>query len=477
MLNNAKEKAVYGRIEVFTKQFTKHRFTMHSTVIRTACGKSVFVETDIKVSAFGGLMAAVHHLRTCGVLGKVYDALLGTLPDRGQQGKVKHSAKDLLTQRLMGLMVGKEDLCDTDQLAADPGFMLAIGRDRLASTATLSRFEQKVGQATLDAGNELLLDMYFRFGNLSKYVYIDVDNTPVELHGYQENVKFNGHYMCNCYLPLLAFINGFPVGVYNGNEDGRATVVAHLREIVARIRRHRPDAIIVLRADSGFNGTTLVDLCEELGCYYLIGLSPNKALLRRLEAWDPQFMEIVRRPPVLGGTLLRHIGEIDDYQASSWTGPRRVIVRDYYDDERRQWDARFIQTNIPNKSDEKCGKLWRLTARELYENVYCDRGSAEKSNQEFKKQAFGARSSSTRFLTNSYRMLLAAICMLFYKILRTCFFTKAMSWYTATLKTFREHFVVTPAVVEAKRSRITLRMNLCRCTPTDIQRFWRTKLE
>ncbi|WP_366139875.1 transposase [uncultured Sutterella sp.] len=85
----------------------------------------------------------MHHLRTCGVLGKVYDALLGTLPDRGQQGKVKHSAKDLLTQRLMGLMVGKEDLCDTDQLAADPGFMLAIGRDRLASTATLSRFEQK----------------------------------------------------------------------------------------------------------------------------------------------------------------------------------------------------------------------------------------------------------------------------------------------------------------------------------------------
>lgn len=118
-----------------------------------------------------------------------------------------------------------------------------------------------------------------------------------------------------------------------------------------------------------------------------------------------------------------------------------------------------------------------MTARELYENVYCDRGSAEKSNQEFKKQAFGSRSSSTRFLTNSYRMLLAAICMLFYKMLRTCFFTKATSWYTAMLKAFREHFVVTPAVVEAKRSRITLRMNLCRCTPTDIQRFWRTKLE
>lgn len=450
---------------------------MYSTCIRTSCGKSVSIETDTHVSAFGGLMAVTHHLRNCGVLDKVYDTLLPTLPDRGQQGKVKHSAKDLLTQRLMGLMVGKEDLCDTDQLAADPGFMLAIGRNRLASTATLSRFEQKVEQSTLDAGNALLLDMYFRFGNLSKYVYIDVDNTPVELHGYQEKVKFNGHYMCNCYLPLLAFINGFPVGVYNGNEDGRATVVAHLRGIVDRIRKRRPDAIIILRADSGFNGTELIDLCEDLGCYYLIGLAPNKALLRRLEVWDPQFMEVVRRPPVLGGTLLRHIGEIDDYQANSWTGPRRVIVRDYFDDERQQWDPRFIQTNIPSESDGKCGKLWRLSARELYENVYCERGSAEKSNQEFKKQAFGARASSTRFLTNSYRMLLAALCMLFYKILRTCFFTKATPWYSATLKAFREHFITTPAVVENKRSRISLRMNLSRWSTSDIQRFWRIKLE
>ena len=45
--------------------------------------------------------------------------------------------------------------------------------------------------------------------------HISVDNTQVELYGHQEGLKFDGHYRCNrncnCCLPLLAFIDGFPV--------------------------------------------------------------------------------------------------------------------------------------------------------------------------------------------------------------------------------------------------------------------------
>lgn len=91
--------------------------------------------------------------------------------------------------------------------------------------------------------------------------------------------------------------------------------------------------MILLRADSGFNNTALIDLCEELGIYYLIGLAQNKSLIKRLETWEREFIKVLRQPECIGD-VLSHIGEIRDYQAQSCSGPRRVIVRDY-------WNATF----------------------------------------------------------------------------------------------------------------------------------------
>lgn len=162
----------------------------------------------------------------------------------------------------------------------DPGFISALGRLHLASTSTLYRFERSVSKPLLETGNQFLLDMYFRYGNKRKYIFIDVDNTPVELFGHQENVKFNGHYRCNCYLPLLAFIDGFSIGVFNETQDGRKTMIRVFESMIQRIRLHNLQAIITLKADTGFNSKDLIKLCEKLGCYYLIGLSPNNRIKR-----------------------------------------------------------------------------------------------------------------------------------------------------------------------------------------------------
>lgn len=188
---------------------------------------------------------------------------------------MRYSAAELIRMRLLALMVGRGDLNDAQTLADDPGFAMAFGRKDLPSTATLCRFERKIDNRVIEAGNQFLLDMYFRYGFKRKYVFIDVDNTPVPLYGHQELVKFNGHYCCNCYLPLLAFIDGFPVAVFNGNADGRKIMAAQFRQMVERIRERSPKSIVILRADRGFNSRALIDLCEELGCYYIIGLAPT----------------------------------------------------------------------------------------------------------------------------------------------------------------------------------------------------------
>ena len=117
-------------------------------------------------------------------------------------------------------MAGYEDLNDHDVLHKDEGFRLALGSN-IASCPTLCRFERQIIEKTIDKGNEFLRDFYLKHGSRKKVVIIDVDNTPVETFGFQEKQYFNGHYNCKCYLTLLAFIDGYPVGVYNGTTDGR----------------------------------------------------------------------------------------------------------------------------------------------------------------------------------------------------------------------------------------------------------------
>ena len=113
--------------------------------------------------------------------------------------------------------------------------------NELASCSTLCRFERKIPEELLDKGNEFLRNFFLRHGPRKKVLIIDVDNTPVETHGFQEGRKFNGHYDCNCYLPLLAFIEGYPIGVYNGTIDGRKRMLEVLRPLVESIRAERPN--------------------------------------------------------------------------------------------------------------------------------------------------------------------------------------------------------------------------------------------
>lgn len=89
---------------------------------------------------------------------------------------------------------------------------------------------------------------------------------------------------------------------------------------------------------------------------HLIGLAKNKALIRRLETWEPEFIKVLPQAKCIGH-ILSQIGEIRDYKARSRTGPRRVIVRDFWTDARREWDVRFIQTNIADTDDGHCAGL------------------------------------------------------------------------------------------------------------------------
>ena len=136
-----------------------------------------------------------------------------------------------MTQRVMAVAMGYEDLNDHDTLRRDSLMAAAVGKahpsgasrrraaDRgaaLAGKSTLNRLElagpdgasdryKQVGydQAALDA---LLVELFIEsHAQVPARIVLDVDATDDPLHGKQEGRFFHGYYRHYCYLPLYIF--------------------------------------------------------------------------------------------------------------------------------------------------------------------------------------------------------------------------------------------------------------------------------
>jgi hypothetical protein len=82
------------------------------------------------------------------------EAIVACVTDARKPGKVIHSFRDLMRQRVFGIACGYEDCNDAERLAEDPMQKLLVDRDTiegsaLASHSTLSRFENGLGSKAL----------------------------------------------------------------------------------------------------------------------------------------------------------------------------------------------------------------------------------------------------------------------------------------------------------------------------------------
>ena len=139
------------------------------------------------------------------------------LRDERQAGKVDHSLKELLGQRVFAIACGYPDANDAARLAADPIHKMLLDRDPvaghdLASQPTLSRFENAIGVKELYRMSEALADSVIerharRLRGRVRRVTIDLDPTDDPTHGAQQLSFFNRHYDTWCYLPVMGFVS------------------------------------------------------------------------------------------------------------------------------------------------------------------------------------------------------------------------------------------------------------------------------
>src|SRR6267142_1994766 len=236
---------------------------------------------------------------------------------------------DLFRQSIYSRLAGYEDTNDAERLAEDPTFRMLASRERRATsvalTSTLHWFETDVlaeernyhGLTRVNA--DLIQHVAAR--SPSRRVTLDIDSSESPVHGTQEQSAYNGHFESVCYHPLFVFNpegDCLAATLRPGNvhsADGWDDV---LLPIIDRYRAQ--GQTVVVRADAAFALPALYEALERRGVRYAIRLPANDVLERRVE-------DLLIRPRgrPSHAPLVRY--RSFEYQAASWSRPRRVIAK------------------------------------------------------------------------------------------------------------------------------------------------------
>ena len=389
-------------------------------------------------------------------------ALATCLKDERQEGKVRHELDELLTQRIMAIACGYEDVNDAARLASDPVHKLLVGRDPvqgedLASQPTLSRFENSVDRKELFCLVEALADTVIerhrqRLHGRARRITIDLDPTDDPTHGAQQMSFFNAHFDTYCYLPVVGFLTFdqeaeqylVTAVLRPGNAPGSAGAVGILGRLIERLRNAFPGAKIRVRLDGAFAAPEVLYFLDcEPKVEYIVNLAANAVLQRKAES----AMKRARRKSKASGRTEHVYGECQYRTRQTWPWKRRVIYKAEVvraEGKEPKDNARFAVTNM------------KQSPRWLYEEVYCQRGDLENRIKELHYGMEIGRTSCTNFWANQFRVLMTAAAYVLMQELRLSLRGTASA--RAQVSTLRERFLKIGARVVTSVRRIVLHL-------------------
>jgi len=352
----------------------------------------------------------------------VLSGLAELLPDPRSQKFVIHSTEAILTQQVYQIVADYGDCNDANVLRNDPLFQTVVdtspdGERPLASGSTLARFMQSYTRreaekpvedrdclAEVDAAqsqrikilNDYLVQLFLRTRRQPPtFVIIDLDPSDDPTHGQQILTGFHGYYDQHQYFPLYAFdgATGFPLAAWlrPGTVHASCGAVQALQVIVGPLRAAYPNVTILVRGDSGLAMPAMYEYCEAEGLLYAFGFSSNAVLKERTDGWLADLEEYYRwyqhREPEV-----QRFEAIEDYQAESWTQPRRIVTK--IEINRFGTNRRFVITNMSGHPQG------------IYHGFYVQRGNVpERPIGELKNGLNADRLSFHHFRANALKLL------------------------------------------------------------------------
>jgi hypothetical protein len=355
------------------------------------------------------------------------------LADPREQKSVTHDAERLLVQQVYQLLGGYFDANDSNVLRNDPLFQTLAdvppdGEQPLASGSTVSRFryaytrrqeDLPLDERTIDeerqaancqritAINKFLVETFIKTRRAKpKRIIIDLDASDDPVHGQQQLTFWHGYYDQQQYFPLLSFDgeSGFPLGAWLrlGKAHASWGAIEALEGIVPALRAAWPDVEIVVRGDAGYGVPELYEYAENNDLKYVIGYTSNAVLKRRTEL----LLNYTQACADLYDEPLCRFTQFDDYQAESWSRPRRIIAKCEVTAQGGP-NRRFVVTNLDDRPEA------------LYHGLYVKRGNyPERSIQELKHGLQMDRLSSHRFFANAFTLQCHVLAYALYVLFR-----------------------------------------------------------
>jgi len=360
-------------------------------------GKAIVARFDGgRLSSEGGLLTLREVERRLGVA----DRLAACLKDPRAPQRVLHRLAEIIRFRMLMIAAGYEDGNDADLLRRDPMFKLALDRlpsdEELCSQSTISRLENLPDTRALLRLGRALIDQYCAsFQQVPKRIILDVDDTFDRVHGSQQLRLFNAYHDDYGFQPIVVFDGEgrFVTALLRpGKRPGGREIRAFLRRLVGAIRALWPRVEILLRADSHYTGPEVLDWCRANRVDWVLGLAPNTALHRHVEALENGTVKRFKAAPARG--KVRRYKEFHD-AAGSWSRVERIIARVEAGPEGT--DTRYIVTNLQGGRP-----------KQLYEGLYCARGQAENHIKAWKNHLAADRTSCHEAGANQFRLFLHA---------------------------------------------------------------------
>ena len=382
--------------------------------------------------------------------------------DGRDRERIAHAVATLVAQRVFGIALGYEDLIDHDQIRHDPVLAVLAGKlaarrcgwAPLAGKSTLNRLEHapsggpgryhKIGHDAT-AVERLFVDLFLEaHARAPKQIILDLDATDDPVHGRQEGRFFHGYYDAYCYLPLYVFCGRHLLAakLRRSNIDASAGAAEEVARIVVQIRSRWPRVRILLRADSGFAREGLMTWCEANRVDFVFGLARNARLVEEIA------VELVQAEGEAGrtGQPARRYRDFRWATLDSWSRRRRVIGKAEWT--RGEPNPRFVVTSL---------KPGEVTARHLYEQIYCARGDMENRIKEAQGDLFADRTSAATLRANQLRLWFASMAYVLICALRRIGLAHTQ-FAEATCGTIRLKLLKIGALVRASVRRIKIAM-------------------
>lgn len=391
--------------------------------------------------------------------------------DHRDPTRIEHEVQTLVSQRVLGLALGYEDLNDHDELRVDALLAAVAGvadpsgrgrkraRDRgkpLPGKSTLHRFEwgavskvaadryKRIGVDT-EAVKRFFVKVFVdSFESPPEQLILDLDATDDPVHGEQEGRFFHGYYGHYCYLPLYVTCGDFVLWaeLRPSDIDASKGAVEAVAQIVAQIRERFPAVEILLRADSGFARESLMAWCEAQRVGFLFGLARNQRLQRAL-GWE---LSAVARRYEESKTAVRCFKDLRYTTRKSWSRERRVVGK--AEQLAKGSNPRFVVTSLPQE---------RFEAEALYE-LYCQRGDMENRIKEQQLDLFADRTSAHWIAVNQLRLWFSTVAYTLLSELRRLGLS-GTTWARAQCGTIRLRLLKIGAHVRVTSRRLWISMS------------------